>query len=459
MRRHWIGRGTACPNEAERGGKRRWAWLIAVGLPAVLSAQRVEYGGPTILSRGGGVVMRGGGEVIRLRPYVHVMGFYDSGLTPFSLDPQGRVPEVNHYGAAVQFGVLGYRQWRRTVVGADYRGGYRHYPGRTYFNGTDHHLALGVVHQVSRRVVFSLREQAGLFSRSFGIPDAQGFLDPAFAPTPRNELFDAQTYYLSTLGDVTFQLGRNWSSNLGGTGFVVRRRHASLIGVAGWSARGDLARRIGRNHAIGFDYDYVHFGFTRLFGSADAHGASFDWAARLGRYWDFGLRVGALRLEMQGLRRVTLDPIVAAILGQTTGVEAFHRVTYVGRGDARLSRVFRRSRLGFYYSRGVHPGNGIFLTSGAENAGVDFSYTGLRKWHLGASAGYSRLGSFSEQLQRYVSYHAGVGAGYQMFRGAHLTMRVDARNFEIGGTTFRRTTYHASVGIAFSPGEIPLSLW
>lgn len=436
--------------------------LAAVAALAVASsawAQRVEYGGPTILSRGAGVLMRGGGEPIRLRPYVRLTGFYDSGLTPFSLDPQGQVPEVSHYGAAVEFGVLGYRQWRRTVVGADYRGNYRHYPAQTYFNGTDHHLALGVVHQASRSVVISLREQAGLFSRSFGIPDAQGFLDPYFSPTPRNELFDARTYYLSTLGDVTFQLGRNWSSNLGGSGFVVRRRHAALIGVEGWSARGDLARRIGRNHAVGFDYDYVHFGFTRLFGSADAHGVSFDWAARLGRRWDFGLRGGALRLEMQGLRRVTLDPIVAAILGQTTGVEAFHRITWVGRGDVRLSRTFRRSRLGLYYSRGIHPGNGIFLTSGAETAGVDFSYTGLRKWNLGASAGYSRLSSLSEQLGRYVSYHAGGGAGYQIFRSTYFTARADVRNFEIQGSSFRRTTYHVSVGLAFSPGEIPLSLW
>lgn len=446
-------------NEKLTGARRARIAAVVLVAAGPLSAQRVEYGGPTILSRGAGTLMRGGGEAIRLRPFVRLTGFYDSGLTPFSLDPQGQVPEVNHYGAAVEFGVLGYRQWRRTVLGADYRGNYRHYPAQTYFNGTDHHLALGVAHQVSRRVVMSLRQQAGVFSRSFGIPDAQGFLDPYFSPTPRNELFDAQVYYLSSLGDVTFQMGRHWSSNLGGSGFVVRRRHASLIGVQGWIARGDVARRVGRNHAIGFDYDYVHFGFTRLFGTADGHGVGFNWAARLGRRWDFGVRAGAVRLEIKGLRRVTLDPVVAAILGQTTGIEAFHSLNYLGRGDARLSRVFRRSRLGFYYSRGIHPGNGIFLTSAAESAGVDFSYTGFRKWNLGASAGYSRLASLSEQLGSYVSYHAGGGVGYQMFRHTHFTARADARNFEIHGSSFRRTTYHVSIGLAFSPGEVPLSLW
>jgi hypothetical protein len=153
-------------------------------------AQQVDYQGPTILSRGVGPVLQGGGELVRLRPFLSLMGSYDTGLTPVSVDAEGNTIEQNSYGVNANFGVVGYHTWRHTVLGVDYRGDVRHYARNTYYDGTNHNLSLGVTHQPSRSLVFSFREAAGTYSRSYGLLTAGGFYDPVFSGAPNNELFE-----------------------------------------------------------------------------------------------------------------------------------------------------------------------------------------------------------------------------------------------------------------------------
>lgn len=441
------------------GALRHSTVLILLSLAGAALAQRAEYEGPTILSRGAGTIMRGGGELVRLRPYVHLNGVYDSGLTPVSVDAQGNIPEDDAYGVEAGVGVLGYHTWKDTILGLDYRGNFRHYTRHTYYDGTDQLLSLGVTHQLSRRVTFSLRESAGTYSRSFGALSAYDFFDPAFANIPSNELFDGRTYYLSTMGDLTFDKSPRLSFNVGGSGLVVRRRSRALIGVTGWTARGDTAYRVSRRHAIGVDYFFTHYDFTNAFGASDIQALAWNWSARLGRYWDFGLRIGAARVETLGLRRVAIDPIVAAIIGQTTGIEAFYRLNYVPNGDIRLSRVFRRSRLSFDYSRGTHHGNGLYLTSQFESAGMGYSHTAFRRWNVGVSAGYDSYSSLGQSIGKYRGARGGVGITCQLSHSMHLVSRFDVRRLEVEHTTFQREHYRVTVGLAYSPGDLPLSLW
>jgi hypothetical protein len=41
----------------------------------------------------------------------------------------------------------------------------------------------------------------------------------------------------------------------------------------------------------------------------------------------------------------------------------------------------------------------------------------------------------------------------------HLVGRYDARRYTVGQSIFRRLNHRVTVGIAFSPGDLPLSLW
>jgi len=432
---------------------------ISLCLCGVALAQRSLYEGPSILSRGVGPVMGGGGELIRLRPFVGVNGLYDSGLTPVSVDSQGRLLEDDAYGAEVHFGALGYHSWRRTVLGLDYRGNVRHYTQKTYYDGSDHQLSLGVTHQFSRRWAVSFREAAGTYSRNYGLFGGLGYFDREFANTPADELFDGRTHYASTMGDLTFYKSPRLSFNMGGTGFVVRRRSQSLVGVTGANARGDIAWRVSRRHVIGVDYGFNHYEFTRGFGGADFHLAAFNWSVEFGRRWQFGIRAGGARVEVLGLRYVAVDPVIAAIIGQTTGIEAYHALNYVSQGDVRLMRSFQRSNLTLYYSRGLDPGNGIFLTSQRDSAGLSYSHTFSRRWNVGVNAGYGGYSSLGQGLGKYRSVEGGGGFACQLSRFLHLVGHVAARDYEVRSSALQRTHLRATIGFSLSPGDLPLSLW
>jgi len=438
---------------------RRLLWLSLLVWSAAARGQLPEYEGPEILSRGLGTGLARGAERIQLRPYVAVNGIYDSGMTPVSLDSQGRTVQEDVYGVEANLGLLGYRTWRRTILGVDYRGNVRHYTRHTYYDGSDQMLGLGLTHQATRRLAISLREAAGTYARDFAGLSAAGFYDPRFANVPSNELFDGRTYYTSSMADLTFQKSSRLSFNFGGTGLLVRRRARQLIGVTAGLARADMAYRVSRNQTLGIDYGYSHYAYTNAFGASDIHSAAGDYAVLLSRNWRFGLRGGVARVETLGLRRVSIDPIIAAIIRQTVGVQVFHQINYVPVGEASLFRTVRRSTVSFMYQVGADYGNGVYLTSKRQSATASLSFTATKSWNIGFFGGYDTYSSLGQTLGKYEGYQGGGGFTYKLVRSFHLIGRFDARHYEILHTGFGRETYRGTLGFAFSPGDFPLPLW
>jgi hypothetical protein len=140
-------------------------------------------------------------------------------------------------------------------------------------------------------------------------------------------------------------------------------------------------------------------------------------------------------------------------------VSAVYRVNWLPLGDAALTRAFRRSSLSMHYTRGVTPGNGVYLTSRVETILAAYSYSGIRRWNLGVSGGRDTLDSLTQTIGKYAGSTAGGGATYNVTGALHLITRFDFRHYDVSQTVFRRNSYRASIGIGFSPGEIPLSLW
>ncbi|MGH9662306.1 MAG: hypothetical protein ACRD96_27395, partial [Bryobacteraceae bacterium] len=418
-----------------------------------------EYAGPAILSRGASSVFRTP-QSLKLRPFVTLNGVHETGITGVTVQPDGSVPDDSSWGAEAIVGAYGYQRLRRGVIGLDYKGNYRHYSRNSYYNGTDQLLALVVSRQASKRVSFTLRESAGTFSRSFqDYFDGFGDLDPSFANVPASELFDGRTNYLSTLGDLTYAQSARLSFNMGGDGFLVRRRSKALFGVTGYRARGDVNYRASRRTTMGVHYSFTHYEYTKAFGASDFHTVSYNHSIRIGRRAELGLQVGGARVETLGIARVAIDPVIAAILGQTYGVQALYRVNYVPVLGARISQGFRTSHVSVSYHQAPNSGNGVYLTSRHQTARADYSYTGIRRWHFGASGGYNYLGSLTQTLGSLRGWEGGAGANYQLGAGMHITTRADFRRHKIGQTTFERTQTHLTVGFSFSPGEVPLSFW
>jgi hypothetical protein len=426
-------------------------------LAGPLIAQSDDYAGPSVLSRGGGGGVTPSGS-IAFRPYLNVSAMYNDGMSAF-MDSNGQLRSRSLVGGEAAVGLYGYHGWKNTVLGLNYRGDYRRYNRRTTQDGTTQLLTFGLTHKATKRLEVTFREAAGTFSQNTGYGGTFGFFDPTFAGIPHNELLDTRTDYFSTMVDATYLMSRRLSINLGGSGFQVRRRVSSFYGVTGTSARADVAYRLTRRSTIAGDYFFTHFGFNKAFGASDIHSAAADYSVRLSRSWELGLRGGVLRVEMLSMGVVAIDPVVAAIIGRTSAARAFYRREVVPTYGAQLQRFFHRATLHMAYSNGVTPGNGVYMASRQNTANIGISYTGMRYWSFNAIGYYSDMDSIGQDIGRYRTGSVGLGAARSIAsHNLFFTTRVDARRY-LAGQTFRRNSYHASIGIAWSPGDVPLRLW
>ncbi len=283
-------------------------WLFWLMVPALVVAQEAaqeetkESVGPQVLSRGAGPgLLRSGTESVKMRVYANVGGVYESGLTSFSVDQNGTIPDDSDYGVEAGVGAYGFHRWKRTVLSLDYRGNYYHYTRNSYYDGTDHTLSLGVSRQMSRRTYFTLRQAAGTGSRAIGDYSPYGFADPTYAQLPTQELFNNRTYYLNSMADLTYQKSSRLSFNLGGSAAVIERRSSALVGSTAEYARGDVMYRVTRNQTIGVDYGFTRYSYSRNYGMASLHMGALNYSAKLGRYWTFSLRGGVTSIDSHGV--------------------------------------------------------------------------------------------------------------------------------------------------------------
>jgi len=165
------------------------------------------------------------------------------------------------------------------------------------------------------------------------------------------------------------------------------------------------------------------------------------------------------RAEVRGIQQVAVDPVIAALTGQQSVVRTFYRVNTLPSTEVILAGRFKQTLVSLNYSRGVNAGNGLYLTSRSESAGALLSYTATRRLSLSMSGGYSTLGGLSQGLSSYRQFNARAGAGYELGRSLHLTMRYDSRHTELESYLYKRFGYRATFGITFSPGSLPVSFW
>ena len=435
--------------------------LAAVlGCGALGLAQPGAYLGPGILSRGAGDVGYRTGEQVNLRLFADVSGVYDTGLQPFAVDSKGNLITIDAlYGVQVDVGAYGSHRWRRAVLGLDYSGNYTHYAQSSNLDTSNQSLKLGYTYQKSRRLSFDFREVAGTSKYGFGSPGFYGTQSTDFVTTPTSLLFDNRTDYLQSTMDVNFiQSARNIFT-AGGDGFLVRRQASALAGTNGYNLRGSFQRRATKTRTFGATYEHIHFDFPPAFGESDIDTAELFFSNALSRRFTFSISVGAIHSEVQGIEQVALNPVIAALLGQTFTQRAFYRESVYPSGHASLQGHFKQSYLGIGYSQQITPGNGVYLTSLQKYGNASYTYTGLRNWSLSLNGGYSDLNGIGQGLSSYKSFTGGWSATYRITGALHAIARFDARDQQIDIAGYKHTGYRATIGLAFSPGDIPLSLW
>jgi len=397
-----------------------WAQLAGTG---------GRYSGPSVLSRAGGALGRAAGQPLAFRFFASAAGEYSTDL--------------------------------RDVIGLDYRGSYHAYGGRrSNFNGMNHYLALDYARQLSARTQFYFTQGAATYSHPYGGLYTPVMSNPMVSVSdPVDEGFDARTYTFTTSSGFLHMLSRRWQVSGGGTGFIVRRHSRALLDTHGWMGDGAVTYLLGPHKQIGGAYRYSQFRFPGGFGKTNVHTAYLTYAQQIGPLWTFSLGAGGFQAQTDRLASVRLDPLLAAIIGQPTTLQQFHHRFRGTAIRATLGRQFRRSSLSFYYNRGATPGNGFLATSQRDQAGMNYSYLATEKLNVGFNAAYHRYKALTQTIGAVESYGAGIGLNYRLTGSLYFTTQARIYRFSVADSDFDRDRLHLSLGISWSPGELPLSLW
>lgn len=386
---------------------------------------------------------------------------YDTGLTGFALDNNGNVQNAGSRGIEGVAGVYGSKRSRRMLISLNYQGGYRQYNNIRGFNGADQNLTLSVSRQLNARAAFGIGATAGTTNRAFGLNSINGFIDPNFLGfgVPTAEVFDNRIYYGSGSANYIWQKSSRSSVSMSGNMFLTRRSGRVLFGANGLGASADYSYRLTRNQALTIGYNYIFFNFTRGFGDSHGHVASLGYSARIARKYELSVRAGGIRLETLFLQRVEVDPVIAAIVGIQTTETVAHRVRYLPTGSLSFGGpLTRRSSFGLSAGLFVVPGNGVISTAKNWNFGGSYSYTGLRRVGLGASLFYNKMVGLAGPTQAFSSLNGTGSLSTRVAGDVFLSLTGGNRRFLEGATNnFQRNSYFATLGVFWSPGEIPLN--
>ncbi len=436
--------------------------LLLIAAPGLM-AQTTDlssYQGPGISSPGVGTIGSRSGEQVDLRYYLGVSGIVDSTIAPFATDSKGNLLHIPYlYGIETDGGIYGVHSWKRSQLGLNYTGSYTKFFNYDAYNGTNHALSLGYTDQISRRLTFDLRESAGSLTYGTGQVANAVSTDLNSSFTPAVRLFDTRTYYLQSSASATWSQSARTSYTFGAGGFLQNLKSEGLSNAWGYSIDGSMRRRISKISTLGLTYEFSHFEFPGFSSRSNSHTFHGLYATGFGPFWTLSIEAGATVTSGESAFSFALDPVLAAILGQSTIVGISNFQTIYPSGSATLKRRFRRATLAFNYYRGVNSGDGAYTTGRLDNVGASISYTGIRKVNLGADGGYYTLKSIGQNLGSYSQYSAGAGITYALGRDIHLSLRYDFRDQQVNVSNYKYNGSRATVGLVFSPGNLPLSLW
>jgi hypothetical protein len=427
--------------------------LLLMLIPAAFPQANL---GGTGLSRGTGAIGQRSGQDVDLRYFANATGVYDTGMTPLALTSEGSLVKPGGLvGVEAGLGAYGKHTFRRSVLGLDYAGNFRHYPKFSTYDGSNQQLNLEYTLQKSRRLLFDFSGSVGTQSFGTAISTIGGFESIV---DQSSLLFDNRTSYYQTAMHTRYALTQRTVMTMGGTQYSVHRKSSSLVGVNGYTLDGSLSHQIGRNTIIGVSYQHLHFDFPRAFGESDINSYTFNWARQFGRTWDLSLSAGAFTSEVQGVQNSALDPVIAALLGISTIRTVFYSEQVVPMGSLAVSKRFRRGSLEGQYARRVTPGNGVFLTSRQETIQGTYSYSSRQSWSFSAGVGQTKLESLGQNLFPFSQIFGTTNVTYQLGGGIGIGAGYSRRHRNIRVSTFPQDSSRISISIYFSPGESAVSL-
>lgn len=421
-----------------------------------------QYGGPAILSRGEAPAAMAGPD-ISFRPFVEVSGIYSTGLSGVAVNSQGNVANDSGEGLNGTVGISGSHNWRHSSLGLSFIGGYNHYFGNSSYDGVEVSMLMGFRHQITRHMALYWNNTFAVFKQNAGfistISPAVPF-DPSQTYAPTTDFFNNRTVAGSSQLGLVIQRSTRLSVSFSGAFYDTTYAAFGLYGALGETATGDVQYRISRRATIGANYNYSHYGFSHLISDTNIHGGAATLAYRLSRWWEFSGYVGFDRVETKFIQSVPVDPAVTAIIGITQSSQVIYSLVYVPTYSGRLSRTFHKGVLYVSGGRSVTPGNGLFLTSEVEMVTGGYTYTGLRRWSFGANISYESAKSIGNVIGDYGGTTAYVNMSRQLVHSIHLVVGFSGQKYNSASFAgYNQVVYTGSVGLGWTPGDLPLRIW
>jgi len=439
--------------------------LLVSTLPAQVPGSAGQFGsgtsfdGPDILGRGNRGAGLHGTDTLPIRVQASVNATYDTSILGYTLSSLGQLKSLSAAGVEAGFGVSGRKLSRRAFIGIDYGANYTHYNSATFYNGTNHEMNLAAGVRLNKNWQLNTQVAAGTSNRFLGGPAVFQSSEFEFLSAPIGELFDSRSYFLANTTSATYTKSSRQSFRFSGTGATVRRRARGLIDMQSYGASTDWVYRVNRRLSVGASYTFSHYDYTKVFGESDTHTLGIHVGRRVGRDWNFNLSATGTKQNTVGVRNFALDPVIASILGRSTGTEVFDSNNLIYGYGASITRRISRSSVQLRAQRAITPGNGYFLTSINHTAGVNFVHNFSRDLAASGSMGYTKLSSLGFASGAFTGWTGGAGLTYKLTETFGINTRYDWRTFDLQQTTFGRTGFRASAGVTYFPQRGVAGLW
>jgi hypothetical protein len=433
-------------------------------LAAAVSAAPVyaQYAGPAVLSRGDAPSSMASSQ-IDFRPFVNFAGVYTAGLSGLASSGTGQTTDfINSAGFLLSFGISGMHSWQHTKLGVDYVGSITRYTRATYGDFDNQALLFTLNHEFTPHINFTLHGGSTISSQPLlapSLPQTVNF-DPTSIYNPTTDFYSSRTLSENTVAALTLQKSARLSFNMSGFGSLVDRHGQGLYSVTGVGATGDVQYRLSSHTTAGANYSYMHYEFHGTFNATDSHSVSGTYAIKLSPSVEVSGFGGVTRMETKFVQSVPISPVLAVLIGLRSASIINHSIFTHPSYNMRLSKTFPRgvAYLGSSYS--ITPGNGLFLTSTALAGTAGYSYTALKGWGFGVNGGYTRATSITNVIGEYASMTGGISAAHQLSHFLHVTCNaLTAKYSSSGFAGYNQFTYSVNLGLAFSPGDVPLRVW
>jgi hypothetical protein len=423
-----------------------------------------QYTGPAVLSRSYSLNRPLIPQQLKWQESLGLNAFYDSGLIAASTDQKGAINDTSSFGDQFTWSILGRHYWKKDQLGLDFKGNIATASQSNVAGGSNFTLSGDFAHTFTRRLSLQGSVTASKFSQNYALDNAAVAPDTTVAninlsTSPVIQIFDNGMKQLNTTLALVWQESARLSFSFGGSYFAVVRDSRALLGMTGQQANTDINYRLTRKTTIGGYYSFSDYLYAHGFGQSDTHTVGGIYSYALTRSTQIRLRAGVARTESLGLETVPiLNPLIAALLGQTGGIIDAYNARTGTDISAQVVHDFRGSRTAnVAYAKAISPGNGVYQASEQQSVSAGFNATVRRQYNLSVGGGYSTLSSVSQTIGKYTTDYGTVSVSRNFHRGIAALLSYNFRHYSIYDAPGAGNEHRISTGITW--GNTNGRLW